>query len=102
MKYKILTTVTFDKWLSKQKDRQAVRAIAMRIARAEQGNFGDSESVGEGVSEMRIFIGKGYRIYYTIRGDTVVLLLNGGIKSNKKQQQEDIAKAKQILQKTRE
>lgn len=94
--------MTFDKWLSKQKDRQAVRAIAMRIARAEQGNFGDSESVGEGVSEMRIFIGKGYRIYYTIRGDTVVLLLNGGIKSNKKQQQEDIAKAKQILQKTRE
>ncbi|WP_040727066.1 type II toxin-antitoxin system RelE/ParE family toxin [Thiomicrorhabdus sp. Kp2] len=99
MKYKILTTSTFDKWLSKQKDRQAVRAIAMRIARAEQGNFGDSEPVGEGVSEMRIFIGKGYRIYYTVRGETVLLLLNGGIKSNKKQQQEDIAKAKQILQK---
>lgn len=74
MKYKILTAMTFDKWLSKQKDRQAVRAIAMRIARAEQGNF----------------------------GYTVVQLLNGGIKSNKKQQQEDIAKAKQILQKTRE
>ncbi|WP_173270389.1 type II toxin-antitoxin system RelE/ParE family toxin [Thiosulfatimonas sediminis] len=98
MKYKILTTTTFDKWLSKQKDRQAVRAIAMRIARAEQGNFGDSEPVGEGVSEMRIFIGKGYRIYYVVRGETVVLLLNGGIKSNKKQQQEDIAKAKQIFQ----
>lgn len=47
---------------------------------------------------MRIFIGKGYRIYYTIRGNTVVLLLNGGIKSNKKQQQADIVKAKQILQ----
>ena len=90
--------MTFDKWLSKQKDRQAVRAIAMRIARAEAGNFGDSEPVGEGVSEMRIFIGKGYRIYYTVRGDTVVLLLNGGVKSNKKQQQEDIAKAKQIMQ----
>ena len=43
---------TFDKWLSKQKDRQAVRAIAMRIARAEQGNLGGSEPVGEGVSEM--------------------------------------------------
>ena len=70
----------------------------MRIARAEEGNFGDSEPVGERVSEMRIFIGKGYRIYYTVCGDTVVLLLNAGIKSNKKQQQEDIAKAKQILQ----
>ncbi|MEA1990410.1 MAG: type II toxin-antitoxin system RelE/ParE family toxin [Pseudomonadota bacterium] len=98
MRYKVLTTMTFDKWLSKQKDRQAVRAIAMRIARAEAGNFGDSEPVGEGVSEMRIFIGKGYRVYYTVRGDTVVLLLNGGVKSNKKQQQEDIAKAKQIMQ----
>ncbi|WP_044410520.1 type II toxin-antitoxin system RelE/ParE family toxin [Thiomicrospira microaerophila] len=98
MKYKILTTSTFDKWLSKQKDRQAVRAIAMRIARAEQGNLGDSEPVGEGVSEMRIFTGKGYRIYYTVRGETIVLLLNGGIKSSKKQQQEDIAKAKQIMQ----
>lgn len=97
MKYKVLTSTYFDKWLLKQKDRQAVRAIAMRIARAEQGNFGDSEPVGEGVSEMRIFIGKGYRVYYAVQGDTVVLLLNGGIKSNKKQQQEDISKAKQIL-----
>ena len=102
MKYKILTTTTFDKWLSQQKDRKAVRAIAMRITRAEAGNFGDSEPVGEGISEMRIFIGKGYRIYYTIRGEIVVLLLNGGIKSNKKQQQADIAKAKQILQEIQE
>jgi len=50
MKYEIKTTGQFDKWLKKQSDRQAVRAIAMRIARAEQGNFGDSEPVGEGVS----------------------------------------------------
>ncbi|PIQ03614.1 MAG: hypothetical protein CO047_00135 [Piscirickettsiaceae bacterium CG_4_9_14_0_2_um_filter_44_546] len=99
MKFEIKTTLHFDKWLKKQNDRQAVKAIAMRIARAEQGNFGDSEPVGEGVSEMRIFIGKGYRIYYAIRGMTVVLLLNGGIKSNKKQQQTDIAFAKQLLSK---
>lgn len=52
--------------------------------------------VGESVSEMRIFIGKGYRIYFTVQEDTVVLLLNGGIKS-KKQQQADITRAKQIL-----
>lgn len=50
------------------------------------------------VSEMRIFVGKGYRVYYTVRGEFVVLLLNGDIKSCKKQQQEDIAKAKQIMQ----
>jgi len=97
MRYEIETTLIFDKWLSKQKDRQAVKAIAMRIARVEEGNLGDAEPVGGGVSEMRIFIGKGYRIYFAIRGMTVVLLLNGGIKSSKKQQQIDIAQAKQIL-----
>jgi len=69
----------------------------MRIARVEQGHFGDIESVGESVSEMRIFIGKGYRVYYSVMGHTVVLLLNGGIKSNKKQQQTDISLAKQLL-----
>ncbi len=97
MKYEIKTTGQFDKWLKKQSDRQAVRAIAMRIARAEQGNFGDSEPVGEGVSEMRIFIGKGYRVYYAVLDTVVVLLLNGGIKSSKKLQQTDIALAKQLL-----
>ena len=97
MKYEIRTTGQFDKWLKKQSDRQAVRAIAMRIARAEQGNFGDSEPVGEGVSEMRIFIGKGYRIYYAVLDTVIVLLLNGGIKSNKKLQQADIALAKQLF-----
>lgn len=97
IKYEIKTTLTFDKWLKAQRDRQAVRAIALRIARAELGNFGDSEPVGEGVSEMRIFIGKGYRVYYALLGKAVVLLLNGGIKSNKKQQQTDIALAKQLL-----
>ncbi|MES9904857.1 MAG: type II toxin-antitoxin system RelE/ParE family toxin [Sedimenticola sp.] len=86
MIYEIETTPIFDKWLSRQKDRQAVKTIAMRIARAEEGNLGDAEPVGGGVSEMRIFVGKGYRIYFAIRGMTVVLLLNGGIKSSKKQQ----------------
>ena len=97
MKYEVKTTEIFDKWLSKQKDRQAVRAIAMRIARVEEGNFGDIEPVGDGVSEMRIFVGKGYRVYFSILNNIVVLLLNGGIKSNKKQQQLDIKRAKQIL-----
>lgn len=97
MRYVIETTPIFDKWLSRQKDRQAVKAIAMRIARAEQGNLGDAEPVGGGVSEMRIFVGKGYRVYFAIRDVTVVLLLNGGIKSSKRQQQVDIAQAKQIL-----
>ncbi len=102
MEYIIVTTSIFDKWLTKQKDRQAVKSIALRIARAEEGNFGDVDPVGGGVSEMRIFVGKGYRIYFTIQNKKVVLLLNGGIKSNKKQQQIDIAKAKQILSEVEE
>jgi len=102
MKYDIETTPIFDKWLSKQKDRQAVKAIAMRIARAEEGNLGDVEPVGGNVSEMRIFVGKGYRVYFTIQGTTIVLLLNGGIKGSKKQQQADIALAKQILSEIKE
>lgn len=97
MKYSIITTLIFDKWLSKLKDRLAVKAIALRIARAEEGNLGDAEPVGDAVSEMRIFVGKGYRVYFTVKDDKIILLLNGGIKSNKKQQQIDIARAKQIL-----
>ena len=97
MKYLIKTTLTFDKWLSKIKDRQAVQAILMRLARAEEGNLGDAPSVGDSVNEMRIFIGKGYRIYFTVKNNILVLLLNGGIKSNKKQQQADIELAKKIM-----
>lgn len=97
MKYTVIRTDIFDKWLAKQRDRQAVRAILKRIARAEAGNLGDVEPVGANISEMRIFVGKGYRLYFTVQGNTIVLLLNGGTKSSKKQQQEDIAYAKEIL-----
>lgn len=97
MEYEVHTTPVFDKWLKGIKDRHAVRAIALRIARAEAGHLGDAEPVGSGVSEMRIFVGKGYRVYFAIRRETMLLLLNGGIKSSKKQQQIDIQRAKQIL-----
>jgi len=97
MKFEIKETEVFSKWKCKIKDRQALKAIAVRLIRAANGNFGDVEPVGTGISEMRIFTGKGYRLYFAIQGDTLVLLLNGGIKSNKKQQQADIALAKQLL-----
>ena len=61
---------------------------------AQEGNFGDCESVGEGISEMRIFVGPGYRVYYTRRGEVVYLLLCGG---NKSSQKRDIKLAKSIL-----
>jgi len=58
MKYDVITTNIFSKWANKLKDRQA---IALRIARARAGNLGDVSSVGDNISEMRIFVGKGYR-----------------------------------------
>ena len=93
-KYEVVATEVFTSWLSKLKDRQAVSAIAMRLTRAEAGNLGDIKSVGDNVSEMRIFVGKGYRVYFTLRGGRLILLLNGG---NKSSQSRDIRRAKDIL-----
>ena len=94
MKYEIVITEIFDQWLSKLKDKQASIAVNMRIARVREGNFGDVKSVGGHVSELRIFVGKGYRVYFTIQGSRIVLLLNGGHKGT---QASDIEKAKQIF-----
>lgn len=92
MEYIIKKTETFNDWLAAVKDRTAFIAINRRLDRASRGNFGDHKAVGEGVSEMRVDIGAGYRLYYTIRGRQVVFLLNGGDKSS---QQTDIEKAKE-------
>lgn len=93
MRYEIEKTEIFDRWLLKLRDRKAVLAITQRIDRAIVGNFGDVAPVGEGVSEMRIFVGPGYRLYYTIRKNTIILMLCGGDKST---QGKDIKKAKKI------
>lgn len=77
----------------KLKDRQAVKAIAIRMDRAILGNLGDIKPVGERVSEMRIFVGKGYRVYFVIRNNRLVVLLCGGDKSS---QQTDIKQAKEL------
>lgn len=74
----------FEAWLATLKDKVGRARIVLRIRSAEHGNFGDCESVGEGVSEMRIHFGPGYRIYYTRRGDVSYLLLLGGDKSSQK------------------
>lgn len=93
MEYEVTKTKIFDEWFSKIKDRKAVLAISRRIDRARLGNFGDSEPVGEGVSEMRIFVGKGYRVYYVVQDQQLIILLCGGDKST---QQNDIKKAKDL------
>jgi putative addiction module killer protein len=69
--YSIYTTEVFDDWFTKLKDQQAKRRIQVRIDRVEDGNFGDTEPVGEGVSELRFFFGPGYRIYYCKQGQRV-------------------------------
>ena len=94
MKYLIEKTDFFDKWLTKLKDRNAKSAILMRIMRVENGNFGDVKSVGVPIQEMRIFVGKGYRVYFAVRNDRIILLLYGGHKGT---QSNDIEKAHQLL-----
>ena len=81
----------FDAWLSKLKDSCGKARIVERIRSAERGNFGDCESIGNGVSEMRIHFGPGCRVYFSRTGDVVYVLLCGG---SKRGQQRDIAKAK--------
>jgi len=77
----IFTTEVFDDWFAQLRDQRAARRIQARIDRAEDGNFGDCTPVGEGVSEMRIHCGPGYRVYFTQRGVDIVILLAGGDKS---------------------
>jgi len=87
----IRKTQLFADWLAARSDRQARARILVRIERMQSENFGDCKSVGDGVSEMRIHYGPGYRVYFTMRGDTVVILLCGGIKGS---QRFDVVKAK--------
>ncbi|MDO9386476.1 MAG: type II toxin-antitoxin system RelE/ParE family toxin [Thiobacillus sp.] len=79
-----LRSEEFDTWLSALKDKLGRARIIHRIRSAEHGNFGDCEPVGEGVSEMRIHFGPGYRIYYTRHGEVIYLLLLGGDKRSQK------------------
>jgi putative addiction module killer protein len=74
----------FKIWLKKLKDPVGAMRIARRIERAENGNFGDTKSLGDLVSEMRIATGPGYRLYYMQDGERVYFLLVGGDKTSQK------------------
>lgn len=96
MKYTLIETPTFSRWLEKLRDRQSKAAITARLAViALTGHLGDHRSVGDGVSELRIHSGAGYRVYYTQREEEIIILLAGGDKDSQKR---DIPTAKQILQ----
>lgn len=97
--YEIRTTEIFDKWLNKLRDSNAILSMTRRFAKIEtDGHFGDHKQLSENLWELRIFVGKGYRVYYTIRGNEIVLLLCGGDKSNKKGQNADITKAQGMIE----
>lgn len=86
----IRQTEAYSGWFRKLRDRQARARINVRIRRLSLGNPGDVKSVGEGVSELRIDYGPGYRVYFTKRGETFVILLAGG---DKRTQERDIKTA---------
>jgi putative addiction module killer protein len=89
----IRRTDEFDKWLARLRDAQGRQRILARVTRLSFGNPGDVKSVGDGVTEMRVPHGPGYRVYFTQRGELIVILLTGGDKSS---QSRDIVKAKQL------
>jgi putative addiction module killer protein len=84
----------FSEWLGTLRDRRAKAKILIRIGRLASGNPGDVAPVGDGISELRINFGPGYRVYYVQRGTKYILLLAGGDKSS---QAKDIALAKRLV-----
>jgi len=95
----IYTTAVFDAWFESLKDKPTARRIQARIDRAEEGSSGDHKAVGEGVSEMRIHHGPGFRLYFTQRGLEIVILLAGGDKSS---QSKDIETAHELARQIKE
>ena len=95
----VVQSATFARWLSKLADRQARSRVLIRLKRLAANNLGDVKPVGQGVSEMRIDYGPGYRVYFIQRGPVVVVLLCGGTKST---QQADIKRAIEIAKSWRD
>lgn len=94
MSYDVETTVDFEKWLTKLKDKTARARIAIRIDHIQMGHLGDYKPLGDDLFELRFFFGPGFRVYFTIRNSQVVLLLYGGDKSR---QDTDIKKARILM-----
>jgi putative addiction module killer protein len=91
--------IVFSEWFAELADRNARARVADRIDRVEEGNFGDCKSLGEGLFELRIKYGPGYRVYYGMIGRTCILLLCGG---DKRKQPADIERARRYWQDYRE
>lgn len=92
--YKLEAMDGFWKWLSRLRDRKAKGRILLRIRSARMGYPGDVKNLGQGLREMRIHYGKGYRLYYMVKEHAILILLCGG---NKSTQSRDIRKARQLM-----
>jgi putative addiction module killer protein len=92
--FEVRQTAIFRDWLDGLTDLRAVERIAQRIVRLQAGLMGDVKPVGDGVSELRVDHGPGYRVYFVRRGLVLIILLCGG---DKKTQRRDIARAKAML-----
>lgn len=92
-------TAAYEKWISELHDRRAVNRIDIRIRRLSLGNSGDVKPIGEGISEMRIDYGPGYRVYFVKHDKVIVILLCGGDKTT---QHRDIAIAKSLARKLKD
>lgn len=94
----VVRSATFDRWLTKLRDRRAAARVLVRVTRLASGNPGDVRPVGAGVSELRIDYGPGYRVYFLQEGQRLILLLCGGDKST---QPDDITTAHRIAEQWR-
>lgn len=94
-----LRSTGFDRWLTSLKDHKGKARILARLASAAFGSFGDCQPIGEGVSEMRIHVGPGYRVYFMRKKNTVYVLLAGGDKASQKR---DIAQALRMARELKE
>ena len=94
----IVESGTFKRWLDSLRDRRAVARIDARLRRVSLGHIGDAQSVGDGVFEMRVHYGPGYRLYFVREGRQMVILLCGGDKDS---QERDIRQAKELAREWR-
>jgi putative addiction module killer protein len=97
--FTLVRSSLFNDWLKGLADHKGKARIAARLVSAAHGNFGDCQPVGEGVSEMRIHYGPGYRVYYVRNGAAIYLLLTGGDKGSKRR---DIERAKELARDLKE
>ena len=88
---RVIRTEVFDKWFYALPDDRVFAAVEVRLQRLAAGNLGDASGVGEGVMELRIHIGAGWRVYFIRRGEEIAVLLCGG---SKRSQARDIARAR--------